>query len=83
MIRLWRRVLVIILGLTLISVSLDFGDGFNELQYTLHASIEITADEDLHVFEGSGTYEDPYLIESLNITTSNSYLLFLFFPPIR
>lgn len=73
MIPTWKNILVIILGLSLVSGNLDSTISFNELQYTLHAPIEISADIDLLVFEGSGTYEDPYLIEGFNISTSDSY----------
>ncbi len=73
MVPTWKNIWVIILGLSLVSGNLDSTVGVNELQYTLHAPIEISADTDLLVFEGSGSYENPYLIEGLNITTSDSY----------
>ncbi len=69
--------MIIILGLTLISCNLDSAVGFTELQYTLHAPIEITSDNDLLVFEGSGTYEDPYFIEGFNISASDSYGIYV------
>ncbi|MHA1692944.1 MAG: right-handed parallel beta-helix repeat-containing protein, partial [Candidatus Heimdallarchaeaceae archaeon] len=38
---------------------------------TPHASISITSDVELEVFPGSGTTEDPYVIEGYNITTTD------------
>ena len=73
----WRKICVIAFGLTLVLANIDTTIGFNELQYALHEPIEITSDEDLLVFEGSGTYMDPYLIEGLNITTSDSYGIYV------
>ena len=37
-----------------------------------HDSISITSDEDFGVFSGTGTVEDPYLIEGYNITTTSN-----------
>jgi len=38
---------------------------------TPHASISITSDVELEAFPGSGTAEDPYVIEGYNITTTD------------
>ncbi|OLS32982.1 MAG: Poly(beta-D-mannuronate) C5 epimerase 7 [Candidatus Heimdallarchaeota archaeon AB_125] len=73
----WRKTLIILLGLTLLPVNLEATIGFKQLQYALHEPIEITSDTDLLVFEGSGTYEEPYLIEGLNISTSDSYGIYV------
>ncbi len=40
------------------------------LELTPHDPIEITSDSDFEVFPGSGTAEDPYVIEGYNITTT-------------
>jgi len=40
--------------------------------YTSHAPINITSDADLIVFPGSGTKDDPYVIENYNITNSGA-----------
>jgi len=45
--------------------------------YVISDPIEITSDEDFLQFEGSGTFEDPYLIENLNITTEDVYGIFI------
>jgi len=38
---------------------------------TPHDSISITSDSDFSVFSGTGTAEDPYIIEGYSITTTN------------
>ncbi len=43
----------------------------SSLELTPHDSIEITSDSDFEVFPGTGTVEDPYLIEGYNITTTD------------
>ncbi len=48
----------------------------NEINLSLsslipHDSISITSDEDFSVFSGTGTYEDPHIIEGYNITTTS------------
>ncbi len=43
-----------------------------------HDPIVITSDIDFEVFPGSGTAEDPYLIEGYNITTSSNYGIYVF-----
>ncbi|MCK4844372.1 MAG: hypothetical protein KAS95_01730 [Candidatus Heimdallarchaeota archaeon] len=40
------------------------------LELTPHDPIEITSDSDFEVFLGTGTAEDPYIIEGYNITTT-------------
>ncbi len=41
------------------------------LELTPHDQISITSDSDFLVFPGSGTSEDPYLIDGYNITTTS------------
>ena len=77
MVPIWRRILIIILGLTLISVNLDSTVGFNELQYSLHEPIEITSDADLLSLEGMGTHQFPYVIEGLQISTSSAFGIYV------
>ncbi len=43
-----------------------------------HAPIEISSDSELEVFPGSGTAEDPYVIEGYNITTSSSSGIYIY-----
>jgi len=40
--------------------------------YTVHSPILIESDDDLTVFPGSGTKDDPYIIENFNITDSTA-----------
>ncbi|GAG99369.1 unnamed protein product [marine sediment metagenome] len=42
------------------------------LELTPHDPISITSDSDFEVFLGSGTEEDPYVIEGYSITTTSS-----------
>jgi parallel beta-helix repeat protein len=44
----------------------------SEPSLTPHDPISITSDSDLEVFPGSGTAEDPYLIEGYNISTTST-----------
>ncbi len=48
-----------------------------EQTYIDHEPIIITSDADFSVFSGSGTLEDPHVIEGLNITTSEKYGIFV------
>ncbi len=41
------------------------------LELTTHEAIVISSDTDFEVFPGTGTAEDPYLIEGYNITTTD------------
>ena len=41
------------------------------LELTPHDRISITSDSEFEVFPGSGTSEDPYLIDGYNITTTS------------
>ncbi len=43
-----------------------------------HDSIEVASDSDFEVFPGSGTAEDPYVIEGYNITTSSSSGIYIY-----
>ncbi len=43
------------------------------LDLTPHDSISIASDSDFEVFPGTGTAEDPYIIEGYNITTTSFY----------
>ncbi len=46
-------------------------DPLSNSSFTTHDPISITSDSELEVFPGSGTEEDPYVIDGYNITTSN------------
>lgn len=78
----WKRNIIILLC---VSFSLAFTvDGETTVnpnsENTLlisHNPIEISSDEDFLVFPGSGTYEDPYLIENYNITSSTSLGIYI------
>jgi len=78
----WKRNIIILLC---VSISLTFTvDGETTVnpnsENTLlisHNPIEISSDEDFLVFPGSGTYEDPYLIENYNITSSTSFGIYI------
>ena len=43
------------------------------IEYTSHSSIIIATDADLYLFPGSGTHEEPFLIEGFNITSSDLF----------
>jgi len=45
--------------------------------YISHAPIDITSDSDLTVFPGSGTKDDPYIIENYNITSSSTHGIYI------
>ncbi len=73
---------MIIIALVLFSLSLNTTTVTSSINYnttsepsnlalTTHAPIEITSDSDFEVFLGTGTEEDPYLIEGYNITTTD------------
>ncbi len=47
------------------------------LELTPHDPIEITSDSDFEVFLGTGTAEDPYIIEGYNITTWTDYGIYI------
>lgn len=47
------------------------------LSLTPHSSIYITSDSGFEVFPGTGTEEDPYVIEGLNITTYSEYGIYI------
>jgi len=70
-------------ALVLISFNMFFtvnskaGSGADVYQYTPWDPIDIVSDGDLLSFEGSGTFEDPYLIEGFNITTTDSYGIYV------
>ncbi len=42
-------------------------------EYIPHSSIIIATDADLYLFPGSGTHEEPFLIEGFNITSSDFF----------
>ncbi len=47
------------------------------LELTPHDPIEIRYDSDFEIFPGSGTIENPYLIEGYNITTTEDYGIYI------
>ncbi|UJG44068.1 MAG: right-handed parallel beta-helix repeat-containing protein [Candidatus Heimdallarchaeum endolithica] len=56
-------------------LSINSNSNFNNIiknSYISHSPIIIDSDEDLTVFPGSGTVDDPYIIENYNITSSNN-----------
>ena len=78
----WKRNIIILLC---VSISLTFTvvgettvnpNSENTLLIS-HSPIEISSDEDFLVFPGSGTYEDPYLIENYNITSNTSFGIYI------
>jgi len=72
-----RRTLILLCFLVSVTITVDGetkANQSNNTNYlTNHDPIEITSDEDFLAFPGSGTYEDPYLIENYNITSSTSF----------
>ncbi len=81
-----RKIAFSLLTIGLIFSSIWFGLSFNYTEESIHSKtlylsnkidppIEIYSDIDLlsYNFSGSGTEEDPYRIEDLNIITSNNY----------
>lgn len=68
---------IILIGLSILPViNSKSSNNSNELVVSLsltsHASISITSDSELEVFPGSGTEEDPYLIEGYEIITTDN-----------
>ena len=50
----------------------------SSLELTPHNPIEITSDSDFAIFPGTGTAEDPYLIEGYNITTTSTNGIYIY-----
>ncbi len=43
----------------------------------VHSSINISSDDDFSQFSGSGTLDNPFVIEGLNITTNDTYGIYI------
>ncbi|MHA1399799.1 MAG: NosD domain-containing protein, partial [Candidatus Heimdallarchaeaceae archaeon] len=50
---------------------------FPSLTLTAHDPIIIASDSDFSIFPGTGTPEDPYIIEGFNITTTSDYGIYI------
>lgn len=76
-----RRTLILLCFLVSVTITVDGetkANQSNNTNYlTNHDPIEVTSDEDFLAFPGSGTYEDPYLIENYNITSSTSFGIYI------
>lgn len=76
---LQKRIILSLLVFSCLIINSEIitGDSANqtyiEQTYIDHEPIIITSDADFSVFSGSGTLEEPYVIEGLNITTSEKY----------
>ena len=76
---LQKRIILslLVFSCLIINSKIITGDSANqtyiEQTYIDHEPIIITSDSDFSVFSGSGTLEEPYVIEGLNITTSEKY----------
>jgi parallel beta-helix repeat protein len=68
---------LLVFSCLIINSKIITGDSANqtniEQTYRDHGPIIITSDADFSAFSGSGTLEEPYIIEGLNITTSEKY----------
>ena len=49
----------------------------NTFDLIKHNSIEIYSDQDFDEFRGTGSKEDPFIIENFNITTNNDYGIYI------
>ncbi len=72
-------IILLILTLSIFTLNINVQNAIEEndfrpisLKLTPHDSIFITNDSGFEVFPGTGTIEDPYIIEGYDITTSNT-----------
>jgi len=79
--RLKRNIAILLCFSISLTITIDgetITNPVNENSHLIdHVPIEITSDEDLLSFPGSGTYEEPYLIENYNITSSASLGIYI------
>ena len=78
--------IIITLGLSILTQSkitvtplfqkIDSPVKLHETSYVIHEPFNITSDTDFEIqgWPGNGSFSNPYMIENLNITTTNSTL---------
>ena len=77
-------IIILILTLSIYTLNINVQSTVEEnnyrstsLELTPHDPIEITSDSDFEDFPGTGTVEDPYVIEAYSITTSNDFGIYI------